>query len=144
MKKYILFLGCFCAVMSNCSQSPVTTSTSSEQRRKTKTIPSSIKASEIIIKSHSSKSTPSPSPAVASQSEDFKAWFGSLGATAEPGKISKANIKIGAPNWLDGFNFTDNKSVVVNASNESISFGGGGLNGALHKYATQKEGQTEW
>ena len=54
-------------------------------------------------------------------------------------------VQTNSDHWLTdlGIDPEGGKSIVVNASNESISFGGGGLNGALTGYASYK-GQASW
>ena len=55
----------------------------------------------------------------------------------------QANVKVATSDkWLHLLGITDN-AVVVNASNEKISFSGTNLNGALIAYAKNK-GQTDW
>lgn len=105
----------------------------------------------IALSSCSCKPTASPPqgqdqpPVAAVPSEAFKTWFRGLSTTPQQGVVSKTAVKIKAPSWLGGLKLPGGKkSVVVNASNEGTTFGGGGLNGALHAYVTTVERQTAW
>lgn len=75
----------------------------------------------------------------------LKEWFKNLSKTPQPGKVSKQLVLVQSDRaWLKQLGLTGNENVLVNASNESISFGGGGLNGALTNYASKVEGQKAW
>jgi O-acetyl-ADP-ribose deacetylase (regulator of RNase III) len=74
-------------------------------------------------------------------SNEFKQWFQNPGST-----VSKATVRI-VPNvsLYEQFGGSDNKRIiVVNASNEHISFGGGGLNGALSNHVNTHYCHKKW
>ena len=78
-------------------------------------------------------------------SDAFKTWFNALDKSPGAGKVSTAKAFIKKESrWLDPLNLPAKNVVIVNASNEDITFGGGGLNGALHRYVVAKESQKAW
>lgn len=92
---------------------------------------------------------PAPQPGQDSQSllsEAFKKWFQGLSTTSEAGKVSLAAVKVTSDkSWLAPLGLEGQaNSVMVNTSNESFSFGGGGLNGALCVYVRSQESQKAW
>ncbi len=91
------------------------------------------------------QNSPSQHPVAYYLSPELKKWFNALeNNSPEKGKVSKAAVRV-TPNfnWLielkvnkgdeNGYYF--NACVTVNASDESITFGGKGLNHALARYA---------
>ena len=80
-------------------------------------------------------------------SSEFKQWFQNLGNSPVYNQVSKDAVKISpdAPLWPTQLSIPTNEMwIVVNASNEAISFGGGGLNGALHGYIKKQFGHSKW
>lgn len=74
-------------------------------------------------------------------SAEFRQWFQNPGST-----VSRAAVSI-VPNvsLYEQFGISDDKSIiVVNASNERISFGGGGLNGALSNHVSTYYDHGKW
>ncbi|HAN49748.1 MAG TPA: hypothetical protein DCQ08_01865 [Amoebophilaceae bacterium] len=77
-------------------------------------------------------------------SPEFKQWFQNLGHAPVYNQVSKATVKI-VPNmsWYAQLGIKT-LWIVVNASNEDISFGGGGLNGVFRDHVDIQYGHDKW
>jgi O-acetyl-ADP-ribose deacetylase (regulator of RNase III) len=77
-------------------------------------------------------------------SPEFKQWFRNLGYVPVHNHVSKATVEIVSnTSWYTRLGIKA-LWIVVNASNETISFGGGGLNGALSNHVKTQYGHDKW